>query len=109
MGAHAQTLLDVCATSAALLGREARRNPHHHMTGSLSLIREDVEKRAPTGVVNTLGEMEVARHPMDVQVLHTDMAVQHGVPIGGLEAEVPPLARHLEMLYSDFSARFATS
>ena len=52
MGAHAQTLLDVFATSAALLGREARRNPHHHMTGSFSLICENIEESAPTRVVN---------------------------------------------------------
>ena len=57
------------------LRREARRDSHHHMTGSLSLVREDVEKRAPTRVVNALGERMVLHHPGHVQVFDTDTAV----------------------------------
>ena len=62
MGAHTQTLLDVRATSAAFLCREARQDPDHHMTNSCSPIREDREKRSPTCVVNALGEMIISYH-----------------------------------------------
>ena len=92
MRPHAQALLDVLPASAALLRREARGHSHHHMTGSFSLIREDVEKRAPTRVVNALGEMLVAHHPCHVQVFDTDVAVPLRVLFGRLEMKIASLA-----------------
>src|SRR5487761_2513938 len=109
MGAHAQTLLNVLATPAALLGGEARGNSYHHMTGSFSLIREDVEKRAPTGVVNALGEVIVACHARHVQVFDTDAPIALSIVLGGLEVEVTPLAADLEMLLGDFALGFAAA
>ena len=100
MGPHAQTLLDVLPTSAALLGREARGDSHHHMTGSLSLIREDVEKRAPTRIMNALGKMVVLHHSRHVQVFDTDAAIALRIVLGRLEMEVAPLATDLEVLAS---------
>src|SRR6185312_10846974 len=88
MRPHAQTFLDVLPTPATLLRRKARRNPYHHMTGSFSLIREDSEKCAPTGVVNTLREMMVLHHPGDIQVFDTETAILLGIVLGGLEMEV---------------------
>ena len=79
------------------------------MTGSLSLLREDVEKRAPTGVMNALGEMMVLHHPSDVQVFHTDTAVPLGIVLGGLEVEVAALATDFQMLAGDFSVGFAAA
>jgi hypothetical protein len=64
MGPHAQALLDVLATSAALLGRIARRGSYHHVTSSRGLVREDAEKRAPTRIMNALGETVIARHSL---------------------------------------------
>ena len=55
MGAHAQTLLDARTTAAAFLCREARGHSDNLMTGSLSLIFKNAEKRAPTGVMNASG------------------------------------------------------
>ena len=67
--------MHILPTSAAFLCREARGDSHHHMTGSLSLIREDVEKRAPTGVMNAFGQRMVLYHPGDVQVFDADTTI----------------------------------
>lgn len=109
MGAHAQAFLDVLPTLAAPLRREARGHSDDLMTGSFSLVFQDTEKRAPTGVVNTLGEMVAAHHPTDVQVFHTDMTVSLGIVLGGLEMEVAALATDLEMLVCYFSAGLAAA
>ena len=98
MRTYRQTFLDVVATLAALLGCEARRDSHHHMTGSLSLICEDVEKRAPTGVVDAFGEVMIPHHPRDIQVLHTDAVVPRSILVGRLKVEVAALASDLQML-----------
>ena len=107
MRPYREAFLDVCPTAAAGLRREARGDSHHHMTSSRSLVREDVEKRAPTRVVNAFREMMVLHHPTDVEVLHADATVPLGIVFGGLEVEVTALATDLEMLARDFACRFA--
>ena len=109
MGAHAQAFRDVLPILATLLRREARRDSHHHVTGSLSLIRENVEERAPTRVVNALREMVVTHHPADVQVFNADTTIPLGIRLGDLEVEVAPLATDLEMLAGNSAARFAAA
>ncbi len=109
MRPHTQTFLDVLATSTALLRREARGHSDHHMTGSLSLISEDVEKCAPTRIVNALGKMVVLDHTSHVQVFDTDAAIPLRVVLGRLEMEVAALAADLEMLARNFTVRFATA
>src|SRR5487761_2658511 len=109
MGAHAQTLLNVLATPAALLGREARGNSYHHMTGSFSLIREDVEERAPAGVVNALGERMVLAHAHHVQVFDTDAPIALSIVFGGFEVDVTPLTADLEMLLGDLPFSLASA
>ena len=95
MRPHTEAFLDVLATPAALLRGIARRDSNHLMASSLSLVAQDVKKRAPTGVVNTLGEMVIAHHPYHVQVLYAEAAVPLSIPLGGLEVEVAALATDL--------------
>src|SRR5215472_965604 len=109
MRPHTEAFLDVLATPAALLRGIARRDSNHLMAGSLSLVAQDVKKRAPTGVVNTLGEMVIAHHPYHVQVLYAEAAVPLSIPLGGLEVEVAALATDLQVLAGDFAAGFATA
>src|SRR5487761_2066270 len=109
MSTHAQTFLHILATPAALLGREARGDSYHHMTGSFSLIREDVEERAPAGVVNALGEMMVTRHARHMQVFDTDAPIASSIVFGGFEVEVTPLTADLEMLLGDLPFSLASA
>src|SRR5690348_9852001 len=101
MRPDAQTLLDVLTTSTAALRREARWDSYHHMTGSLSLIREDVEKCTPTRIVNDFGKRMVLHHAGNIQVFDTQTTIALRIVLGGLKEEVAPLATDLEMLYCD--------
>lgn len=92
MSSHREALLDVLPASAALLRREARGDSYHRMTGSLSLIREDSENCAPTGVVNALGQVMVSHHPSDMQVFNADTTIAFSIALGGLEVKVAALA-----------------
>jgi hypothetical protein len=109
MRPHREAFLDVLPTAAAALRREARGDSDHHMTGSFSLIREDVEKRAPTRVVNAFGEMVVPHHPNDVQVFYADTTVPRCILLGRREMKVSSLASDLEMLDRDFPVGFAAA
>lgn len=66
MGPHTQTLLHVRPTLAAFLRREARGHSYHPMTGSLSLVFKNGEKRAPDGIMDAFREMVVVDHSCDV-------------------------------------------
>ena len=105
MGANTQTFLNVFAAPAALLRREVRGNSYHHMTSSFSLICEDIEKCAPTGIVNALSEMMVLNHTCDVQIFNTDAAVPLRVLLRCLEMEVAALTADLKVLARDFTLR----
>src|SRR5258708_28076234 len=109
MGPPAQAFLNVFATSAALLGGKARRHSHHHVTGALSLIREDVKEHAPTGVVNALGKRMVLHHPRHVQVFDTDTAVVLRILFGRLAVEVTSLAAHLHVFASHVAVRLTSA
>jgi len=103
MCAHAQALLDVLPTSVAPLCHEARRNSDHLMISSFSLIFKDTEKRAPTGVVNVLGQMMVSYHSKHVQIFHTNTAIPLRITFGRLELEVAALPGNLEVLAGYFT------
>src|SRR5262245_16330171 len=106
MGTYAQTLLDVLATSAARLRREARGHSHHRMTSSFSPVCEEVEKRAPARVVNAFGEMVMAHHPPDVQLLHADAAGALCVRLSCLKVEVAPLPGSVQVLLGHLTFGF---
>ena len=109
MRPHAQAFLHVLTASAAFLRREARRNSDHLMISSLSLIFKDSEKRAPTRVVNALGQMMIPHHSYHIQVFDTNTAISLRILLGGLEMKVPALAADLEVLAGDFTARLASA
>ena len=109
MGTHAQTLLDILAAPAALLRREARGHSHQHVTSSRSLVRENIEERAPTRVVDALGEVMVPHHPPHVEGFHADATVLLRAVLGDVEMAVPALARDLEVLARDFTRSFAAA
>src|SRR6185369_1619507 len=108
-GADAQALLDVLATPAACLRGEARRDADDVMTGSLSLIVKDTEKRAPTGVVNALGQVMGLHHPCHVQDFDTDAAVPRCIVRSNVAMMMAGLARDLEMLARDFPRGLAAA
>src|SRR5690242_861498 len=109
MRPHGEALLDVRPTPVAVLGGVARRHSDHLMAGSLSLVFKDTEKHAPARIMNALGEMMIAHHPANVQILYANAAVRCRVVVGGLEVEVAPLAADLEMLARDVPARLAAA
>jgi len=79
------------------------------MIGSLSLIREDVEKRAPTSIMNALGEVMVLHHTRDSQGFYADAAIPLGIALGDLEVEVAALAANFEMLAGNFAVGLASA
>jgi hypothetical protein len=109
MGTHAQAFLDVLTTSTTFLRGIARRDSDDLMTSSLSLIVKDTEKRAPTGVVNALGEMVVLHHARHVQVFDTNATVALYVLLSRLEMEIAALATDFQMHARDFAVRFAAA
>ena len=102
MRPHAQAFLDVLAASATARRREARGHSHYHVTSACSLVREGVEKRAPTRVVHALGKLVVTHQPRYMQVFDTDATVRFRIVLGSLEMEVLSLARNLAVFAGDF-------
>src|SRR5262249_32317642 len=109
MRPYRKALLDVGATPAASLRREARGDSDHLMTSSLSLVGQDTEKRAPTRIADALGKVVVLDHASDVQVLDADATVPQGILVGGFEVEVAPLARDLQVPAGHFTRRFTAA
>ena len=101
-----ETFLDICPTPMTLLRCEAYRHSDHHVTSSLSLVHEGVEKRAPTRVVKALGQVVMAHHPCHVQVFHADAAVALCVLFGRLEVEVAALPDNFEVLLGHLAFGF---
>ena len=109
MGTHRQGFLYDLPTRETLLGSEARIDSDHLMTGSLSLLLKESEKRAPTGVTDGFREGMVLDHPTDVQVLHHDMVIGLGVLLRRLEMEVSTLTCNLEMRLGSILRSLAAS
>ena len=65
VSANREGLLNQLPTRATCLGRETRVDSDHTMTSSLSLLSEDSEKRAPTGVHDALRQVMVLDHLVD--------------------------------------------
>ncbi len=97
MGTHRQRLLYDLAAFVTLLACEMGVHSNHLMTSSCSLIGENIEKRAPGGVHDGLGEMMVLDHVGDSQVLNGNVPVALGIGLGRLEMMVPPLPVDFQM------------
>ena len=97
MGMHTERLLYDLSAPVAFLRREAGGNFHHLMTSPCSLIFKYFNEGSPGSIGDTLGEMMVLEHAVDMQVLNTDMGIALCVGLGRLEQEVAPLAFDFEM------------
>ena len=97
MSTNRQGLLNKLPTLAACLCREARVDSSHSMTNSCSLVFEDVEKRAPTGVHDALCQMMVLDHVGDSQVFNRNQLIALGVRFSCLKMMVAALSIDLEM------------
>ncbi len=97
MGTHRQTLLDDLTTVVTVLRGEARVDSYHLMTSSCSLFFKDVEKCAPTGVHDALGERMVLHHVENAEVLNCNHLILFGISFGRLIVKITALPLDLEM------------
>ncbi len=97
MRTHTEGLLNQFPTVAACLCGEARIDSDHSMSSVLSFGFKDVEERAPTGVHDGFRQMMIFHHPIDVEVLNSNMVILLGVLFGHFEVEITALPLDLQM------------
>ena len=97
MGTYRQRLLHDLPTCVAFLAGEARIDSSHTMPGSFSLVTEDVEKCAPTGVHDALREMVIFHHVRDLKVFNGNQLIAFGVRFRGLEMVIAALPLDLQV------------
>ena len=99
MSTYRQRLLYDLSTVVTFLRGEARIDSSHTMPGSFSLVTEDIEKCAPTGVHNALSEMVVFRHVRDLKVFNGNQLIAFGVRFSCLEVVITPLTIDFQMCH----------
>ena len=99
MRSHRQRFLYDLSTLATLLCRKARIDSNHLMSGTCSLGFEDIEKRAPTGVQDALGEMVIFHHGTDSQVFHHNTLKAFSIGLSYLEMVISTLTIDLQMRF----------
>jgi hypothetical protein len=109
MGTYRETFLYDFPTSMAFLRCEASRNLYHLMTSPRSLISKYLDKGSPTGIGNTLCQMMILEHAVDIQVFYADAFIALCVGFGGLEEEVAALAFDFEMGFGAIARCLASS
>ena len=97
MGTDRQRLLHDLSTFVAFLRGKARIDSSHTMPGSFSLVTEDVEKCAPTGVHDALREMVIFHHVRDLKVFNDNELIALGIRFRGLEMVIAALPVDLHM------------
>ena len=97
MGTHRKRFLHDLATFEALLRCEARIDSSHTMPGSFSLVTEDVEECAPTGVHDALRYMMIVHHVGDLKVFNSNQLIALGVRFRGLEMVIAALPVDLQV------------
>ena len=95
MSTYRQRLLHDLSTFVTVLRGEARIDSSHTMPGSFSLVTEDVEKCAPTGVHDALREMVIFHHVRDLKVFNDNELIALGIRFRGLEMVIAALATFL--------------
>ena len=106
MGTHRERFLDDLATLVTFLTGEARIDSSHAMPGSFSLVTEDVEECAPTGVHDALRDMMVLDHVRDLKVFNCNQLIALGVRFRRLEMVITALAFILRWVCATFFAAF---
>ena len=97
MSTNTQGLLNKLPAMTACLCREARVDSYHLMTGTFSLVTQDSEKCAPTGVHDALREMVVFHHVRDLKSFNRNHLIAFGIGLGCLEMVIAPLSVDLQM------------
>src|SRR5207248_3202120 len=101
MGSHRQRLLHKLATLGALLGGETRIDSDDLTTSTSSLVSQNIQKRAPSGVQNAFCQGTACQSP-NVQVFHHDGTIPIRVPFGRLKVKIAALALDLQMGFRHF-------
>ena len=97
MRTHRKRFLHDLATLVTFLTGEARIDSSHAMPGSCSLVTEDVEECAPTGVHDALREMVIFHHVRDLKVFNGNQLIALGVRFRGLEMVIAALPVDLQV------------
>src|SRR6266446_1108001 len=100
MSTYRQRLLHDLSTFVTVLRGEARIDSSHTMPGSFSLVTEDVEKCAPTGVHDALSEMVIFHHVRDLKVFNCNQLIALGVRFCCLEMVIAALPIDLHVRLS---------
>src|SRR5712692_2388671 len=97
MRPHGKRLLDDLPKPETFLRSVAGVDSNDLMSSTFSLGSEYIEERAPGGVHDTICEMAVFHHPIDVQVLDGNVLILFSIPFGDLEMKVTALPLDLQM------------
>ena len=109
MGAHRQRFLHDLSTLVTFLAGEARVHSNHLMSSVLSFGREDIEKRAPTGVHDAFGEMVILYHVTDRQVFNDYALIALGIRLSHFEMVISTLTLDLQMGFRNVPGSLATA
>ena len=109
MSPNTQRLLNQLPTLATCLCREARIHSDHTVTSSFSLVSENIEKRAPTGIHDALCQVMIFHHVVDRELLDRNMVRVRGVLQSHFVVEITALPGNLEMGLSRVTSSFAAS
>ena len=72
---NGEVLSDLFAARAASLRSSPRIHSHHRDTGSFSLVSQDRQEAAPSGILDCPAEPVVPDHSANVQAFHRDQTV----------------------------------
>ena len=97
MRTHRKRFLHDLATVVTFLRCEARIDSSHTMPSSCSLVTEDVEECAPTGVHDALREMVIFHHVRHLKVFNCNQLIALGVRFRGLEMVIAALPVDLQV------------
>ena len=109
MSPYRQRLLHNLSTFVTFLRCEARIDSSHTMPGSFSLVTEDGEKCAPTGVHDALSEMVIFHHVGDLKVFNGNPLIAFGVRFSCLEMVIAALPIDLQVRLSHVLRGFTAS
>src|SRR3954447_6752044 len=106
MGSYRQTFLYYFPTLVTLLTGETWVHSYDLMTGACSLDLKDIEKRAPRGVENALGQLMVFHHVGDLKVFHSNVVILFSISLRRLEMVIAALAIDLQMCLGNVTSGF---
>src|SRR5262245_27983298 len=108
MGADGEAFPDPEATPTAILARVGRRDRHDRDTVKAPIVADPREEQAPTSIMNTLGEVVILHHVLDVQVFVGNQVVRRDQRTCLFHGEVFTLPTHFLVASSEALAGFAT-